>query len=111
MADLHDDDYLFEDMSPESPGTIGRNIVRRLGLARLVAEAITSNNNSSVNNKASTSTDVASPLTLATSSIKENLLRPILRAKSNAVGKDRFLWDCLTQESYPQGVLIKTLSE
>ena len=33
MADLHDDDHLFEDMSPESPGTIGRNIVRRLGLA------------------------------------------------------------------------------
>ena len=32
MADLHDDDHLFEDMSPESPGTIRRNIVRRLGL-------------------------------------------------------------------------------
>ena len=31
MADLH---HLFEDMSPESPGTIGKNIVRRLGLAR-----------------------------------------------------------------------------
>jgi len=39
MADLHDDDHLFEDVSPESPGTIGRNIVRRLGLASQVAEA------------------------------------------------------------------------
>ena len=45
MADLHDDDHLFEDMSPESPGTIGRNIVRRLGLASQVAEAIRSPNN------------------------------------------------------------------
>ena len=101
MADLHDDDHLFEDMSPESPGTIGRNIVRRLGLASQVAEAIRSNNNTSVNNKGSTSTDVASPLTLPTFSIKENLLdplKPILRAKSKAVGKDIYLWDCLTQE-------------
>ena len=89
MADLHDDDYLFEDMSPESPGTIGRNIVRKLGLASLVAEAIRSNNNTSVNNKASTSTDVASPLILATFNIKENLLdplRPILRAKIKGSG-------------------------
>ena len=39
MADLHDDNHLFEDKSPESPGTIGRNIVRRLGLASQVAEA------------------------------------------------------------------------
>ena len=46
MADLHDDDHLFEDISPESPGTIGRNIVRRLGLASQVAEAIRSPNNS-----------------------------------------------------------------
>ena len=89
MADLHDDDYLFEDMSPEFPGTIGRNIVRKLGLASLVAEAIRSNNNTSVNNKASTSTDVASPLILATFNIKENLLdplRPILRAKIKGSG-------------------------
>ena len=50
MADLHDDDHLFEDMSPESPGTIGRNIVRRLGLASQVVEAIrSSNNNTSLN--------------------------------------------------------------
>ena len=46
MADLNDDDHLFEEMSsPESLGTIGRNIVRRLGLARQVAEAIRSPNN------------------------------------------------------------------
>ena len=45
MADLHDNDHLFEDVSPESPGTIGRNIVRRLGLASQVAEAIRSPNN------------------------------------------------------------------
>ena len=45
MADLHDNDHLFEDMSPESPGTIGRNIVRRLGYASQVAEAIRSPNN------------------------------------------------------------------
>ena len=45
MADLNDDDHLFEEMSPESPGTIGRNIVRRLGLASQVAEAIRSPNN------------------------------------------------------------------
>ena len=51
MADLHDDDHLFENVSPESPGTIGRNIVRRLGLASQVAEAIRSpNNNTSINN-------------------------------------------------------------
>ena len=42
MADLNDDNHLFEEMSP---GTIGRNIVRRLGLASQVAEAIRSNNN------------------------------------------------------------------
>ena len=41
MADLNDDEHLFEEMSPESPGTIGR----RLGLASQVAEAIRSNNN------------------------------------------------------------------
>jgi len=40
MADLHDDDHLFEDMTPESPGAIERNIVRRLRLANQVAEAI-----------------------------------------------------------------------
>ena len=45
MADLHDDDHLFKDMSPESPGTIGRNIVRRLGLASQVAETIRYLNN------------------------------------------------------------------
>ena len=45
MADLNDDDHLFEDMSPESPGTIGRNTIRRLGLASQVAEAIRSPNN------------------------------------------------------------------
>jgi len=45
MADLNDDDHLFKDMSPESAGTIGRNIIRRLGLASQVAEAIRSNNN------------------------------------------------------------------
>jgi len=45
MADLHDDDHFFEDMSPESPGTIERNIVRRLGLASQVAEAIRSPSN------------------------------------------------------------------
>jgi len=50
MADLNDDGHLFEEMSPESPGTIGRNIVRRLGLASQVAEAIRSpNNNTSIN--------------------------------------------------------------
>ena len=38
-------DHLFEHMSPESPGTIGKNI-RRLGLASQVAEAIKSPNNS-----------------------------------------------------------------
>ena len=38
MADLHDDDHLFEDVSPESPGTVGRNIVRRLGLASQVTK-------------------------------------------------------------------------
>ena len=42
MVDLHDDDHLFEDVSPESPGTIMR---RRLGLASQVAEAIRSTNN------------------------------------------------------------------
>jgi len=45
MADLNDYDHLFEEMSPESPGNIGRNIVRRLGLASQVAEAIRSPNN------------------------------------------------------------------
>jgi len=45
MADLNDDDHLFEEMSPESPSTIGRNIERRLGLASQVAEAIRSPNN------------------------------------------------------------------
>ena len=45
MADLNDDDHLFEELSPESPGTIGRKIVRRLGLASQVAEAIRSPNN------------------------------------------------------------------
>ena len=46
MADLNDDDHLFEEMSPESPGTSGRNIVRRQALASQVAEAIRSLNNS-----------------------------------------------------------------
>ena len=45
MADLNDDDHLFEELSPESPGTIGRKIVRRLGLASQVTEAIRSPNN------------------------------------------------------------------
>ena len=46
MADLNDDDHLFEEMSgPDSLGTIGRNIVRRLGLASQVAGAIRSPNN------------------------------------------------------------------
>ena len=45
MADLNDDDHFFEEMSPESPGTIWRNVVRRLGLASQVAEAIRSPNN------------------------------------------------------------------
>jgi len=45
MADLHEDDHLFEDISQESPGTIGRSIVRRQGLASQVAEAIRSPNN------------------------------------------------------------------
>ena len=45
MAVLNDDNYLFEDMSLEFPGTIGKNIVRRLGLASQVAEAIRSPNN------------------------------------------------------------------
>ena len=46
MVDLNDDDHLFEELSiPESPGTIGKNIVRRLGLASQVAEAIRSPNN------------------------------------------------------------------
>jgi len=45
MADLNDDDHLFEDMSPEFPGTIGKNIVRRLGLASQAVEAIRSPNN------------------------------------------------------------------
>ena len=44
MADLNDDDHLFEEISPECPGTIRRNIVRRLGLASQVAEAIRSPN-------------------------------------------------------------------
>ena len=42
MADLNDDNHLFEEMSP---GTIGRNIVRRLGLASQVAETIRYLNN------------------------------------------------------------------
>ena len=42
MADLNDDDHLLEDMSPESPGTIGRNIVRRLGQPG--SEAVRSSN-------------------------------------------------------------------
>ena len=41
MADVNDDDHLFKDMSPESPGTIRKNI-RRLGLASQVAESIRS---------------------------------------------------------------------
>ena len=45
MAGKKDDDHLFEDMTPESPGTIDRNIIRRLGLASQVAEAIRSPNN------------------------------------------------------------------
>jgi len=45
MAEITDDDHLFEDMTPESPGTIGRNITKRLGLASQVAEAIRSPNN------------------------------------------------------------------
>ena len=45
MADLNVDDHFFEEMSPESPGTIWRNVVRRLGLASQVAEAIRSPNN------------------------------------------------------------------
>ena len=49
MADLNDDDHLFEELSPESPGTIGRKIVRRLGLASQVAEAIRSPNNNTTN--------------------------------------------------------------
>ena len=46
MAELTDvDDDLFEEMTPESPDTIGRNIIRRLGLASPVAEAIRSPDN------------------------------------------------------------------
>ena len=45
MAEITDDDHLFEDMTPESPGTIGRNIIKRLGLASQVANAIRSPNN------------------------------------------------------------------
>ena len=40
---------IFEDMTPESPGTIRKNIIRRLGLVSQVAEAIRSPyNNTSV---------------------------------------------------------------
>ena len=42
MAKLTDDNNLFEDMTPKSPGTMGRNIIRRLGLASQVAEVIRS---------------------------------------------------------------------
>ena len=42
---MNDDDHLFKDMSPDSPGTIGKNIIRRLGLASQVAKAIRSPNN------------------------------------------------------------------
>jgi len=45
MAEITDDDHLFKDMTSESPGTIGRNIIRRLGLASQVAEAISSPKN------------------------------------------------------------------
>ena len=44
MAELADNDYPFEEMTPESPCTIGRGIIRRLGLASHVAEAIRSPN-------------------------------------------------------------------
>ena len=43
MAELADNDH--KDIPPESPGTIRRNIIRRLGLASQVAEAIRSPNN------------------------------------------------------------------
>ena len=49
MADLNDD-HLFEDMSPEFPGTIRRNIIRRLGLASQLVEAIRSLNNNTSGN-------------------------------------------------------------
>ena len=42
MVDMNDDDHLFEDMNQESPGTIRKNIIRKLGLASQVAEAIRS---------------------------------------------------------------------
>ena len=45
MAEITDDDHLFEDMTPESPSNIRRNIIRRLGLASQVSEAIRSPNN------------------------------------------------------------------
>ena len=58
MANLNDDDHLFEEMSsPESPGTIGRNIVRRLGLASQVAEAIRSLNNNTSDSGTSSNED------------------------------------------------------
>ena len=48
MAEMNDNHHLFKDMSPESPGTIGKNIIRRLGLASQVAKAIRSSNNNTI---------------------------------------------------------------
>ena len=45
MAELADNDHFFEEITLEPPGTIRRNIIRRLGLASQVAEAIRSPNN------------------------------------------------------------------
>jgi len=45
MAEITDDDHLFEDMTPESP-SIGRNITKRLGIASQVAKTTRSPNNS-----------------------------------------------------------------
>ena len=45
MVELANDNHLSKEMAPESPGAIGRNIIRRLGLASQVAEAIRSPNN------------------------------------------------------------------
>jgi len=59
MSEL-DDQYLFMDddnvlpSSMESPNTVGKNMSRRLGLASQMADAIRSNNNSSVFNKIKT---------------------------------------------------------